>query len=47
MAIEKRAGEQVRAAREEAARQAEEAATLEMELQKQVGLIKGYHLSVT
>ena len=39
VAIEKRAGEQVRAAREEAARQAEEAATLEMELQKQVGPI--------
>ena len=44
VAIEKRAGEQVRAAREEAARQAEEAATLEMELQKQVGPIRGYFL---
>ena len=37
MAIEKRAGEQVRAAREEAARQAQEAARLEMEVEKQVG----------
>ena len=37
MAIEKRAGEQVRAAREEAARQAQEATRLEMDLEKQVG----------
>ena len=37
VAIEKRAGEQVRAAREEAARQAQEATRLEMEVEKQVG----------
>ena len=36
VAIEKRAGEQVRAAREEASRQAQEATRLEMELEKQV-----------
>ena len=35
-AIEKRAGEQVRAAREETSRQVQEATRLEMELEKQV-----------
>ena len=37
VAIEKRAGEQVRTAREQASKQAQEATRLEMELEKQVG----------